>query len=105
MKRVYLSENGKWFDLEKATKYDEETYHDGSNFISKSTGSQWEHEILFRTAAGKFILNSWSNFQGRPEKYEIVSKEFAAEWFVKNEYATENIPEELKEYVDNMEEL
>ncbi len=53
--------------------------------ISKSTGSQFEHEHLFRTVGGKFVLNVFSDYQGRNEYYYEISAVEAAEWFSKNE--------------------
>lgn len=105
--RTAITENGeftgKWFDPDKAKIFREDTYHDGSNFISKATGSQWYHENMYLTKSGKYILNSWSNYQGTTETYELISKEEAAEWFVKNEYDNDHIPEELYYLLENME--
>jgi len=103
MKRVAIN-NGTWFDMDKAAKFEENSYHDGSNYISKATGSQWDHQNIFLTTGGTFILNSWSNYQGKPETYEIISNEEAAEWFVKNEFQDAEIPEVLKEFVANLEQ-
>ena len=50
MKRVSLTDqSGQWFDSEKSEIYKENTYHDGKNWISKATGSQWEHEAVHVT--------------------------------------------------------
>lgn len=49
MKRVSLI-NGKWFDLQKAEKFQENTFWNGSNQISKITKSQFEHQDLYLTA-------------------------------------------------------
>jgi hypothetical protein len=105
MKKIALSDNGektgKFFDMDKATKYEEGTYWNGNNHISKVTGSQWSHEILFRTASGKWVLNCYSQYQGSVETYEIISPADAAEWVVKNEY--DDIPEELKDETSSLE--
>lgn len=104
MKRIALTnENGAWFDADKAELYKEATYHDGRNFISKATGSQWHHEAVYVTASGKFILNCWSNYQGSQETYELVSKEHAARWFAKQSFADEDIPELFREEVRSFE--
>lgn len=85
MSRVALTdEGGRWFDDDKADRFDEDTYWNGSNHISKATGSQWEHEAMYRTAGGVWILNCWSQCQGSVETYEEISKKSAAAWFVKN---------------------
>lgn len=73
-----------WFDDEKAEKFKEDRDWNGSNWISVATGSQWHHEALYRTAGGRWVLNSWSQFQGVPEQYEFISDARAREWLLKN---------------------
>ncbi|MFA5386709.1 MAG: hypothetical protein WC297_03530 [Candidatus Paceibacterota bacterium] len=90
MKRIFLTDNSQmWFNEESATLYKEATYHDGRNWISKATGQQWEHEALFVTKGGKFILNRYSNYQGTTETYEAMQKEDAILWLARNEYGDE----------------
>ena len=107
MARIAITENsertGRWFDDSKAEKFTEETWWNGNNWISKATGSQWEHEAIYVTKGGVFILNHWSNYQGSRESYKIISKEDAAEWFVKNEYSDENLPDIFKAEVAALE--
>jgi hypothetical protein len=94
MKRVSIGD-GRWFDADKATAFKEETDWDGSNHISRATGSQWEHERLYRTAAYVWILNHWSNWQGSEDRWEVVDKEEAAAWLVKNDIdPTPNVEQE-----------
>ena len=107
MKRVALTENGnktgQYFDTEKAELYKEDTFWDGHNHISKATGSQWNHEALYHTASGKWVKNTYSQFQGSTETYEIITLADAAEWFVNNEYKDEELPESLKDIIANLE--
>ncbi len=79
-------DNGNWFDLDKATSWTEGRYFDGNNHISLATGTQWDHEKLFRTAGGRWILYGWSQWQGRRETWTEVSNADAARWLVKNEH-------------------
>ena len=84
-KRIALTDgSGKWFSEETAECFKEETYHNGRNFISKATGNQFEHEAIYRTKGGRFILNHWSDWQGRKETYEGIDNETAAIWFSNN---------------------
>jgi hypothetical protein len=83
MKRQSLG-NGKWFDLESAQCWEEDTWFNGSNHISSATGSQWEHEKLYRTKSGKWVLNHWSQYQNSAETWEEIDNETAAKWLVKN---------------------
>ncbi len=84
MTRVALTDGGGWFDADKAEKVNEGSTHDGRNMISLATGSQWEHEALYRTRGGKWILNHWSNYQGSRESYTLISDADAAAWLVRN---------------------
>lgn len=107
MVRVALTENGRktgrYFDAEKAECFKENTFWDGNNQISKVTGSQWNHESLYRTASGKWVLNTYSQYQGSIETYEIITPEEAAQWFVKNEFEDNQIPECLKAVIGDLE--
>jgi len=105
MKRIHVTnENGYltgWFDSEKAVSYSENTTWDGSNYISKATGCQTEHECLYVTKGKKFILNSWSQWQGTIETYIEIGKDEAAKWLVKNDY--QDIPSILEAEVAQLE--
>ena len=106
MNRIALTDgSGKWFDCDKAEKYEEKTYWNGNNHISKATGSQWEHEALCLTKSGKWILNHWSQYQGVPETYNVVSDDTAAAWFAKQEFQDDEIPAALHEGVYGYEIL
>ena len=54
-----------WFDRSTAESWGEDTRWDGSNHVSIATGSQWDHEQLYQTAGGRFVLYRWSQWQGR----------------------------------------
>ena len=75
--------DGRWFDIDKASKWDESTRWDGHNHISRATGSQWEHQVLYRTASGHWIVNHASGFQ---DTWDEVSNDDAARWLVQNEH-------------------
>lgn len=98
-----LTENGEktgsYFNPEKAQKFEEDTFWNGHNHISKSTGSQWYHENLYLSKSGKWIIAKWSNYEGVPDVHELVDADEAARWFIRNEYEIDNIPEQLKDIV------
>jgi hypothetical protein len=75
-----------WFDLESADSWDEGTRWDGSNHVSLATGGQWEHERLFRTAGGRWVLNHWSQWQGTRETYRFIDVDQARDWLIRSEY-------------------
>lgn len=74
-----------WFDKAKAEKFTEATWWNGNNHISKATGSQWDHEELYRTAGERWVLYFWSQYQGRPERYSFISDDEARTWLLTNQ--------------------
>lgn len=83
--RIALTDgSGRWFDPDKATKWDEATWWNGNNHISKATGSQWGHEALYLTPGKVWILKHWSDYDGVPESYDEATPEEAAAWLVQN---------------------
>lgn len=83
MARIVL-EDGRWFDSSKAEKFNEDTEWDGNNMRSCATGSPHNHERLYRTAGGKWILHGWSQWQGSMEWHREIDNDEAARWLVKN---------------------
>lgn len=72
-----------WFDVDKATAYQEDTEWNGNNHISKATGSQWDHQILYRTAKGRWVLHCWSSdTRSSTPSYEFVTDDDAREWLI-----------------------
>lgn len=93
MNRQTLTDgSGKWFDIEKSTCYKESTRWNGNNHVSIATGSQWDHEKLYRTASGKWILHSWSQYQGVMSKWESITEDQATRWLLVNDH---NVPEDI----------
>lgn len=43
---------GRWFNPDAAKEYEEATWWNGNNHVSKATGSQWDHEKLYLTPKG-----------------------------------------------------
>lgn len=73
------------FAADAADSYSETTRWDGNNHISRATGSQWEHEELYRTLNGSWVLNHWSQWQGSRTTYREISTRQAVEWLLINE--------------------
>lgn len=79
-----FNEEGKlmgWFDLNAAEKFEEDTFFDGSNHISRATGSQWTHQELFRTKKGQWVLHTWGGY-GNSSSWEFVAESVAKEWLL-----------------------
>lgn len=86
--------DGTVVDTEKArARYHEDTRWDGQNHISVNTGSQWEHETLYKSGKGRFYLVRWSQWQGSTPSAEFVSDQEAAAWLELNE---KEVPECLR---------
>jgi hypothetical protein len=108
MNRIVIAETDEYsgertvighFDYDKAERFEEDTRWDGNNHISVNTSSQWDHQQLLRTAGGRWVLNTWSQDQGRPETYEFISDDKAREWllFNKEDEAVEKYFGEVEE--------
>lgn len=85
MKRQALTD-GRWFNKDNAKRFCEETWWNGNNHISHATGTQFEHESLYRTKSGRWILHNWSQWQGSSESWSEVSDSAAAKWLVINKH-------------------
>jgi len=82
-KRIALTDGSNtYFDKDRATKYDEDTNWDGHNNVSVATGSEFNHQILYRTANGSWVLHSWSQQERTVDKYEAIPDADAFAWLV-----------------------
>lgn len=96
MRRQKL-DGGGWFDLDAAVLVcGESTRFDGHNHVSEATGSQWNHEAIYRTAGGAYIRNAWSQWQGSRETWERITRQGAARWILS--YGDGDLPAELAEF-------
>jgi hypothetical protein len=101
MSRVQLTDDsGRWFDNEKGDNWGEATRWNGNNHISLATGSQWNHERLYKTASNRWILYAWSQWQGSMDSYTEISKTEALRWLAVNEH---DMPEEFAAEFSRME--
>ena len=90
---VYRMEDGTVVDTDRAiATWEEDTFWDGNNHISKATGSQWHHQTLYKSRKGRYYVEHASNWQGSRPHVEWVSNEEAARWLIHNEHP---LPEDL----------
>jgi hypothetical protein len=81
MTKINLTDgSGKWFDRDCAIEFEESKRWNGQNHISNATGSQWDHEALYFTRRGMWVLHSWSQWQGSTPHYEEIGAEVAYRW-------------------------
>lgn len=89
-------------DTDKAAQsWNEATRWNGSNHISKATGSQFEHETLHLSARGRYWIESTSQWQGSTPSARFVSREEAAQWLLMNEH---ELPDDLEDLADEIAE-
>jgi len=85
MERMKLSDgSGRWFDAEKAEKFEEDTWFNGHNHVSVATGDQFTHEVLYKTAKGLWVLHEWSQWQGSRATYIDIEPARAQDWLLYN---------------------
>jgi hypothetical protein len=74
-----------WFDLDRVTEtVEESTRWDGNNAVSVHV-DRFEHQVLYRTAQGRWVLHHWSQWQGHEATYTYVDDERARQWLIRNE--------------------
>lgn len=81
--------------------WSEDTYFDGNNHISAATGSQWNHETLYRSRKGRYYVVWSSQYQGSQSRAEWISNRQAALWLLNNDHI---LPDELGYLRDEVEE-
>jgi hypothetical protein len=88
-------DDGTILDTDNAKKsWDEDTYFDGNNHISRATGSQWGHETLRCSRKGRYYVERTSQWQGSHPSAEWVSDRGAATWLLANGH---ELPADLAE--------
>lgn len=81
MKRIALTDgSGRWFDIDAAQCYVEDTRWDGHNHISRNTNSEWDHEDLYATSGGRWIKHTFSGYEGILDQWVEITDEYAARW-------------------------
>lgn len=91
---VYRMDDGTIVKTENASQsWEEATFWDGNNHISRATGSQWDHETLHRSRKGRYWVECTSQRQGTRAHAEWFSDHKAAQWLLHNEH---ELPEDLK---------
>lgn len=89
----FQMDDGSIVNTKNAVKHwDEDTFHDGHNHISVATGSQWNHQTLYKSRKGRYYIVSTSQWQGSRDHCEWVSNHEAARWLLAN---NEALPDDL----------
>src|SRR5882724_2970429 len=72
------------FDIDKAEQINEDTYWDGHNHVSVQTNDFAEHQVLYRTSGGRWVLHGWSQWQGTQPTYRYITDDTAEAWLLRN---------------------
>jgi hypothetical protein len=92
-----------WFDRDRATTYKDGTRWDGSNKIGMNSGSQWVSEWLYRTAGGRWVLNTDSTgYQGGEDIYRFVGDDEARDWLIRTEDHEDALREHFPDLADEV---
>jgi hypothetical protein len=70
-----------FFDPDNAERFSEARESDGT---SGATRSRWEHECLYRTRKGSWVLEHQVNYQHGQDWHEFVTDERAEDWLLRN---------------------
>jgi hypothetical protein len=73
----------------------------GNNMVSKATGSQWDHETMYRSKRGRYYIERTTQWQGRPNYAYWLSEQEACAWLIINEHL---VPDDLLQFVDQIME-
>lgn len=77
--------NAGYFTEESATYFHgDKGVFDGSNLADVNTRDQNRGQCLYRTAQGRWVLRTWSNWQGEVDTYSYVSEDDARDWLIFN---------------------
>ncbi len=99
----YKMDDGTILNTEKAVEHwDEDTRWNGNNHISRATGSQWEHETLYKSAKGRYWIEHTSQYQGSLPYATMLEPSEAAAWLLANDH--DDLPDDLESYRDELEE-
>jgi hypothetical protein len=73
------------FHPDKAEMFSDGKRWDGSNMIGECSGSQWVDEYLYRTAGGKWVLNTDSTrYMSGPDEFGYVTAGQARDWLLRS---------------------
>jgi hypothetical protein len=98
----YRMDDNTIVDTTRATHtWEEDSRWDGSNHISVATGSQWDHEDLYRSRKGRYYIVHSSQWQGSTPCAEWISHRAAAAWLLNNAH---EIPAELADTAELISE-
>jgi len=88
-------DSSKWFARHKSIEFSETLTWDGNSHISNATGSLWDHETLYFTKGGNWVLHWIRELNPITESFSMIPENAAIDWLIS----------QSKTECDNIEEL
>ena len=73
-----------WFNADKAERVPGLREWDGNNMACVHLQDPHRGQNLYRTAGGRYVLETWSQWQGEDTRHEFIAPERAREWLIVN---------------------
>jgi hypothetical protein len=89
--KISLTDNsGHWFDKDAAKEWRAAAHLvDGGPAVSRATGKSWEHETLYLTSHGSFVMHFADDHNPTHAQYVPWEDDQAIKWLVANGYNDE----------------
>jgi len=104
--KIALDTGEHWFDPNTSVVFEEATWWDGSNHVSKATGSQWDHQRLYYTSSANWVLHEWSQWEGVGDAYQQITDAEATKWLMVNrgfeQEGFDELPENVRSTVEQL---
>jgi len=75
-----------WFDPDKATEFAPKRYFDGNNMLERGSDRVGDYTRLYRTAGGRWVEHSWSDWVGVNPTWSFISPAAAKGWLLLNDF-------------------
>lgn len=99
---TYRTSDGTVVKTENAQRHwKEATRWNGNNHISVASGSEFEHQTLYKSRKGRYYIEYTSQWQGATPSVEWVSNEEATRWLLANDH---ELPEDLEALEESVSE-
>lgn len=91
MTRIYVTQpdadpqRAGFFTKESATYWRGDKKWDGHNLVDVNTSDQNRGQGIYRTAQGRWVLHSWSSWDGEEPTYRYVEDADARDWLLFND--------------------
>lgn len=90
-----------WFDPAKSELFTQGEEWDGNNNVGVITRSQWIDQYLYRTRAGRWVLNTdATRYHNGADSYRYITDDEAQEWLIRSEVNDEALARYFGELPD-----